>query len=73
MKIFKSMTGQSFTEYLIDFRLNAAASALSLTTDRIIDIAFSCGFENLSYFSRAFLGKFGVTPSEYRKQAKNTL
>lgn len=70
MKIFKNMTGQSFTEYLIDYRLNTAANALSLTTDRIIDIAFECGFENLSYFSRAFLDKFGVTPSEYRKTAQ---
>ena len=69
MKIFKSMTGQSFTEYLIDFRLNIAASALSLTNSRIIDIALDCGFENLSYFSRAFCGKYGVTPSEYRKAA----
>lgn len=72
MKIFKSMTGQSFTEYLIDFRLNVAANALSLTTARIIDIAYECGFENLSYFSRAFLGKFGVPPSAYRKNTGNT-
>lgn len=72
MKIFKNMTGQSFTEYLIDFRLNAAANALSLTTDRIIDIAYDCGFENLSYFSRSFYAKFRATPSEYRKNAKNT-
>ncbi|MDE7164203.1 MAG: AraC family transcriptional regulator [Clostridiales bacterium] len=70
MKIFKSMTGQSFTEYIIDYRLNVAANALSLSSDRIIDIAFDCGFENLSYFSRAFFGKFGVTPSTYRKNAK---
>lgn len=67
MKIFKHMTGQSFTEYLINYRLNAAANALSLTSDRIIDIAFNCGFENLSYFSRAFLRKYGVTPTEYRR------
>lgn len=72
MKIFKSMTGQSFTEYLIEFRLNAAANALSLTPDRITDIALECGFENLSYFSRAFLSKFGVTPSQYRKNTENT-
>lgn len=70
MKIFKNMTGQSFTEYLIDYRLNTAANALSLTAARIIDIAFECGFENLSYFSRAFLGKFGVTPSQYRKNTE---
>lgn len=69
MKIFKHMTGQSFTEYLVNYRLDAAANALTLTSDRIIDVAYGCGFGNLSYFSRAFLRKYGVTPSEYRKNA----
>lgn len=70
MRIFKNMTGQSFTEYLIEFRLNAAANAIAITSDKIIDVAYNCGFENLSYFSRAFLNKYGVTPSQYRKQSK---
>lgn len=67
MKIFKQMTGQSFTEYLVNFRLNIAANALALSSDRIIDIAYDCGFGNLSYFSRAFLHKYGISPSQYRK------
>ncbi|MBQ7681469.1 MAG: AraC family transcriptional regulator [Oscillibacter sp.] len=32
------------------------------------DIAFSCGFSHLSYFSRTFLTKYGYTPGEYRKR-----
>ena len=31
------------------------------------EYALSCGFPNLSYFSRAFLEKFGLSPSDYRK------
>ena len=30
-----------------------------------------CGFESPSYFSRAFKGEYGVTPSEFRKADKN--
>jgi len=66
MKIFKNMTGQSFTEYLVNYRLNAAANALALTSQSVIDIAYGCGFGNLSYFSRAFVQKYGITPSKYR-------
>ena len=34
----------------------------------LLTIATRCGFENLSYFNRAFKAHFGMTPREYRKK-----
>ena len=62
------MTGQSFVSFLNEYRLNLAAKALRSTDDTGLSIAAQCGFENLSYFSRAFKKHFGMTPREYRKK-----
>lgn len=70
MRIFKELTGTSFTQYLVDYRLDAAARQLVSTDRQITEIAVDCGFNNLSYFTRAFGKKFGLTPSEYKKSAK---
>ena len=66
MRFFKSAMGTSFTSYLSSYRLSMAARLLMLTNDSILDIALSCGYENLSYFNRLFRRKFGVTPGQYR-------
>ena len=66
MKLFKELTGKSFSQYLIDYRLEIAARQLVETTDKIIDLAENVGFHNASYFSRAFQSKYGETPSTYR-------
>lgn len=66
MKIFKELTGKSFTRYLIDYRLEIAAKQLKETDDKITDIASGAGFNSMSYFSRAFGAAFGCSPSEYR-------
>ena len=68
MRWFRQMTGQSFIAFLNEYRLNAAAEALQTTGETILTIASRCGFENLSYFNRAFKAHFGMTPREYRKK-----
>ena len=45
MRWFKKMTGQGFTEYLNEQRLNAAADALRSGSDTVLAIAEQCGFE----------------------------
>ncbi|MBQ8833437.1 MAG: helix-turn-helix domain-containing protein [Oscillospiraceae bacterium] len=66
MKLFKELTGMSFTAYLIGYRLELAANQLIETDLNIIEIAANCGFHNHSYFTRAFVKKYGVTPIQYR-------
>ncbi len=68
MRWFRQMTGQSFVAFLNEYRLNAAAEALQATDETVLTIASQCGFENLSYFNRAFKAHFGMTPREYRKK-----
>jgi AraC family transcriptional regulator, positive regulator of tynA and feaB len=69
--------GKSPRQYLIDRRLTLAASKLTLQRaqggQNITDIAFSVGFNDLSYFSRAFTLKYGVAPRDYRRTADENL
>ena len=67
MKIFKELTGMSFTAYLVNYRLELSAKQLIETDQKIIDIATNCGFNNHSYFTRAFQKKYGLTPAKYRR------
>jgi AraC-like DNA-binding protein len=58
--------GASFTVRLNELRLGKAARLLSMTANRISDIAFECGFNDLSYFNRSFRRRFGLTPTAAR-------
>lgn len=67
-KIFRQLTGTSFTQYLKNYRLEMAREKLDDTSGKISEIAFECGFNNLSYFTRAFFEKYHLKPSDYRKR-----
>ncbi len=61
--------GASFTTRLTELRLRQAADLLTRVGrggGRISDIAFDCGFNDLSYFNRCFRRRFGLTPSAAR-------
>jgi AraC-like DNA-binding protein len=51
-------------------RLAAAAEQLRAGRERVIDIAFGCGFGSLSSFNRSFRIGYGMTPSEYARLAR---
>ncbi|MGH6742450.1 MAG: AraC family transcriptional regulator [Bradyrhizobium sp.] len=58
--------GASFTTRLNELRMRKAADLLAHGTSRISDIAFDCGFNDLSYFNRCFRRRFGLTPTAAR-------
>ncbi|SDT49419.1 AraC family transcriptional regulator [Bradyrhizobium canariense] len=59
--------GASFTARLTELRLRKAAGLLARAGEhRISDVAFDCGFNDLSYFNRCFRRRFGLTPSAAR-------
>lgn len=66
--IFKHYLQQSPVDFLNTFRLKTSCRLLQNTEKSITEIAFSCGFHHLSYFSKLFMKNFGCTPREYRKQ-----
>lgn len=66
MKFFKNTMGVPFTSYLNSYRLTMAGRLLLQSDDTILSIAEEVGFENLSYFNRAFKKQYGMTPSAYR-------
>jgi AraC-like DNA-binding protein len=62
-----SQHGSTFSEELMAMRLEAAFGMLrSGVTDAIADIAFKCGFSDLSTFYRAFRARYGKTPNSAR-------
>lgn len=61
-------TGRTFKELLLEKRLSKAAQLLRETRLTTQDIILAVGYENTSYFYRAFRARFGVTPKDYRKK-----
>jgi AraC-like DNA-binding protein len=49
-----------------ELRLRKAAELLVHRDGRISDVAFACGFNDLSYFNRCFRRRFGLTPTAAR-------
>jgi AraC-like DNA-binding protein len=67
-RFFKLRTRKTFTQYLNQLRVNEALKLLEETELGIAEIAFQVGFENLSYFNRAFRKIQGETPSYFRRK-----
>ena len=56
------------TEYLYQLRIEKAKIQLITTDQSIEQIAEKCGFNQVSYFSKKFKLKEGISPNEYRRQ-----
>lgn len=67
---FKKRTQRSFTEYLSELRIGAAARLLIDSEKNIAEICYECGFNNISNFNRTFKAQKGCTPSEFRTQQR---
>lgn len=66
---FRAVLGQSMVGILQAAKIRRAKSLLLETNLGVSDVAYECGFENPTSFAKAFRGKVGFTPSEFRKKA----
>lgn len=63
---FKNETSKTITEYINYQRIHLAKSFLQNKKLKISQIAFMCGFNDISYFIRIFKKYETITPSQYR-------
>ena len=71
--VFKREMGISPQEFLMNYRMEKAASLLTVTTDPISVVAAEVGYSDPLAFSKAFRARFGSSPTEYRNQKPELL
>jgi AraC family L-rhamnose operon transcriptional activator RhaR/AraC family L-rhamnose operon regulatory protein RhaS len=69
-RVFKSYYSMSPKEYLIKLRLDYACKLMEQSNMNLGTIAMDCGFSDISFFSRQFKAKFGISPKKFRRTAK---
>lgn len=68
-RFFRTTTGKTFVSFVNGMRIMEACQLLANSDADIVEIAFECGYSNLSNFNRRFLDIKGMTPREYRALA----
>jgi len=66
-RYFRSRTQKTFVTFVNEVRVGHACKLLAETDQQISDLAYCCGFNNLSNFNKFFKMAKGVTPRAYRK------
>lgn len=63
------LTGYAPVDYIRSIRLQHAARLLKQERCPIAEVADATGFSDAKYFREVFRKCYGVSPSEYRKEA----
>ena len=66
---FKKYQKMNFLDCLTELRINAAKELLTDPFRSSAEVASMVGYEDASYFARAFKKRTGMTPTQYRRQA----
>ena len=67
-RFFKRVTGKTLTSFIHQFRVSIAKEGLRDGKANISEIAFRCGYNDLTFFNRKFKSNTGMTPTAYRKK-----
>ena len=67
-RFFRRATGNTFTDFVNQVRINRACHLLMESDRYITTICYEVGFNNIANFNRRFLDIKGMTPSEFRRQ-----
>lgn len=68
LRCFHNTIGLTPVQYLKSYRIQQAAAELLNSDRKISEIGAACGFQEMSYFAKAFRETMGMTPSAYRKK-----
>lgn len=71
LRCFQRSIGTSPIRFLKEYRLQRAADLLRTTNESVTEIATTCGFFDMSYFTRAFRQFYAVTPTGYRTEVRS--
>lgn len=66
----KAITGVTTQQYVNRIRLEQARELLNDTSLQVSEVAYQCGFDDVTSFSRAFRRAFGMSPSQHRNEVK---
>jgi two-component system response regulator YesN len=66
-QLFKKYKETTFVKFLTGLRMEKAIELLVNTGDRIVEIANSCGYQDVYYFSHSFKKYTGSAPKKYRE------
>jgi AraC family transcriptional regulator len=68
LRMFRAATDQTPHQYLLSLRLEKAIQMMREKSRALIDVAVACGFSSHTHFTNVFRSKFGMLPSEYRRE-----
>lgn len=69
-KLFKSETGETISEFILNRKLETAQNMLINSDYSISQIAMMLTFPSQSYFTEVFKKKYSITPNVYRNTIK---
>ncbi len=67
-RYFKSRTQKSCSRFINEIRISYASKLLCDKNESITQIAYECGFNNVSNFNRSFKMIKKISPSQYRRE-----
>ncbi|MDR3025025.1 AraC family transcriptional regulator [Chryseobacterium sp.] len=67
---FAKLYNDTPASYIKNKKLEKAAELLLVSDQRITEIAFDCGFNDLATFTKSFSDKYNTTPTNYRHESK---
>lgn len=67
-RLFKDLTGKTFSEYLKEIRISRACKLLTETELFVEDIMKRCGMKDITSFYHNFHERMGMTPAQYRSE-----
>ena len=68
---FKKETGQGYVQYILKLKIACAEMRLRCSEDKIYEIAYNLGYNDLDYFSKSFKKVTGISPKAYREGSKD--